>query len=176
MKQEQINKYISLVYSKESPLNKYQSIMDRKLRAAEDIGWNVSDKEVDDIIKLKNKDVNRMIFDYLKDTSSNKFALLISNQEFFWELQQRLMKPLSSSYKDNNGKSSDVDIDDESMLKSINLKNTISEKSDALLERIEKQYKEVFLDKEEIDMAIKEIKHISPESRIKKDNRKLVIS
>lgn len=167
MKQEKLMKYIELVYSKESPLNKHQSIMDRKLHAIEEVGWNSSDKEVDDIVRLKNKEVNKKIFDYLKESSSNKFALLISNQEFFWELQQRLMKPLASSYNSGD-KSSDVEVDDESMLKSINLKNTISEKSDALLERIEKQYREVFLEKDEIDMAAKEIKMSKPEDRIKR--------
>lgn len=77
---------------------------------------------------------------------------------------QMLMEPLKKVTEE--GKTEMVD--DEAMLKRINLKNTISEKSEALLESINQLRAKVFIGEAEQEMADKKIRIMRPEDRLKK--------
>lgn len=165
MKETQIKKYIELVYSQDSELSKIEDLNQRKKTAIEKVNANITTPDVQDVIHLRNKNINEMIFSFMKENNSNKYALLNSRRQLFWELQERLMKPLTSSYKAND---KDVDIDDEALLKSVNLKTTISDKAEVLLEGIDRLYKQIFIGEEEIEMATTMMKIITPEQRLKK--------
>jgi hypothetical protein len=162
MKEAQLKKYISLVYSQDSELRKIENLMDRKKAALDKIGIPDS-HEIQDIIRLKDNNTRQTILTFIRENNSNKCALLDSREQLFWELQDRLMKPLTSSYKngDNN-----IDIDDESMLKAVNLKTTISDKAEALLEGIDRLKRQIYLGEDEIE-ASDVIKFTSPEQRLK---------
>jgi hypothetical protein len=150
-----IEQYIHLVYSDKSELNRIQDLEERKKVACEKAKLKYDDNL--DMIHMKDDKVNEAIFDFLRKQTPNKFILLISNQHLFWEMQQKLMKPLKAD-----------DDDEESCLKEVNLKNTISEKSDSLLERIEKLYKDVFRDTESVSMAVTKVRALTPEAVLKK--------
>jgi hypothetical protein len=162
MKEAQLKKYIELVYAQDSELRKIENLMDRKIAALMKMAIPDSD-EIQAIIYLKDNNARQSILKFIRENNSNKCALLDSREQLFWELQERLMKPLTSSYKngDNN-----VDIDDESMLKAVNLKTTISDKAEALLEGIDRLKRQIYIGDDEIE-ASDIIKFTSPEQRLK---------
>jgi hypothetical protein len=154
-------KYISLLYSKDSELNKISSLDERKKEACKKAGLDYAKSQ--DIINLKDKKINREIFDFLSSENPNEYVMLISDQQLFWEMQHIKMEPL------DRGTGSNL-LDDESILKSINLKNTVSAKSEELLERINRTYEKIYNHKDEIEMAKQHLRLMRPEERVKKNS------
>lgn len=154
-------KYISLLYSKDSELNKISSLDERKKEACKKAGLDYAKSQ--DIINLKDKKINREIFDFLSSENPNEYVMLISDQQLFWEMQHIKMEPL------DRGTGSNL-LDDESILKSINLKNTVSAKSEELLERINRTYEKIYNHKDEIEMAKQQLRLMRPEERVKKNS------
>lgn len=148
MKKEDIEKYIELMYSQKSTLNKIEDLSERKIQAATKAKLNPEDPEIKNIMELKNEKVRVKIINYLNKNNSNLFVKLISDQQLFWNMQQRLMKPLE-------------DEDDTSKLMAI------SEKSEELVERIEKNYQKLYGQPELVEEAKNVIRMISPEQRLK---------
>src|SRR5690606_36227139 len=97
---------------------------------------------------LKNEKVRKAIVDYITKNNSSRFIKLIADQQLFWSMQEKLMKPLE-------------DDDDGAKLMSI------SEKSQDLLERIEKNYKALFEEQELQEEGKKVVRMISHEERLK---------
>lgn len=155
-----ISQYIELMYSEKSELNQIQDLEERKKTACAKAKLNYDDSAIQEMIHLKNKDVNEQIFNFTKQNNSNKYILLISNQHLFWEQMQQLMEPLKVA-KD----------EDDNLLKDINLKNTISEKSESLLQRIDNLYKEIYKDIDVIEMAGEKIRLMRPEMRLKQQKQ-----
>lgn len=148
MKKEDIEKYIELMYSQKSALNKIEDLNERKMQAVTKAKLNPEDPEIKNIMELKNEKVRVKIINYLNKNNSNLFVKLISDQQLFWNMQQRLMKPLE-------------DDDDTSKLMAI------SEKSEELVERIEKNYQKLYGQSELVEEAKNVIRMISPEQRLK---------
>lgn len=153
MKKDIIDKYIELMYSETSDLNKIEDVGERKKAAAKGAGLDITDKETLDIMHLQNEKANNRIFNYLSKTQSNNYIALTSDQQLFWEIQFRKMSPLDTT-------------DDEVMLKNINLKTTMSIKSQELLERIDALYRRIYKHEPEMKMAQKQVRMLSPEQRI----------
>lgn len=149
-----IEQYIDLVYSEKSDLNQVQDLQERKKQACAKAKLDFNSESTQNIVHMKDKDVNTRIYDYLVKNNSNDFILLVSNQHLFWEMQQRLIEPLSKH---------DTDTD----LKDLELKTKISEKSETLLERINQRYKAIFKGEEESEMAGQKIRLMRPEERLK---------
>lgn len=149
-----VQQYIDLVYSEKSPLNHIGDLEERKKTAAAKANLDYNDPKTKEILHLQNEDVNIAIFEHLRRKASNKYILLLANQQLYWEQMQKLMQPLKGT-------------DDDSSLKEVNLKNTISEKSEQLLERIEKLYLQIFKDQAIIDVASEKIRMKRPEERLK---------
>lgn len=149
-----VQQYIELVYSEKSDLNHIADLEERKKVACDKVKLDYSAEKTKEIIHLKNEDVNTAIFEYLRKKGSNKYILLLANQQLYWEQMQKLMEPLKGT-------------DDDSSLKEVNLKNTISEKSEHLLERIEKLYLQIFKEQAVIEIASGRIRAQRPEERLK---------
>lgn len=156
---DKIKQYIKLMYSKDSELNSIPLLEDRKRRACELSGleWEKSQ----DIVHLKNDKTNEAIFAFLNSENPNEYVKLVADQQLFWEMQQIQMEPLDRG----TGKNA---IDDETILKNMNLKTTMSLKSEEVLERINKLMAKVYRTDEEQEMASKIIRMKRPEERIKK--------
>lgn len=148
-------KYIQHLYSKDSELNKIASLDERKKEACKRAGldWEKSQ----DIVNLKDKKINREIFDFLSSENPNEYVMLVSDQQLFWEMQHIKMESLDTDKAD-----------EESILKSINLKNTISAKSEELLERINRTFEKIYNHKDEIEMAKQQLRIMRPEERVKR--------
>jgi len=148
-------KYIQHLYSKDSDLNKIASLDERKKEACKRAGldWEKSQ----DIVNLKDKKINKEIFDFLSAENPNEYVMLVSDQQLFWEMQHIKMESLDTEKAD-----------EESILKAINLKNTISAKSEELLDRINRTFEKIYNYKDEIEMAKQQLRIMRPEERVKK--------
>jgi hypothetical protein len=159
-----IDQYIQLVYSEKSEFNQIPDLEERKKSACIKAKLDYQSESVQKIIHLKDNKVNQMIFDFCRTQFPNEFILLISKEHLFWEQMQLLMEPLKKVTEDG----ATLEVDDEAMLKRINLKNTISEKSDKLLESITELRSKLFTGEKEQHMAQEKMRIMRPEERLKK--------
>lgn len=151
-----IEKYIHLVYSRESELIAILDFNDRKIKACNMVGLDPEQATSRAIMDLSNETVRDQIFEYLKTTSPLNYIQYISDVQLFWEIQARKMRPLADT------------TDDELALKNLNLKTTMSAKSEELLDRINKLAKEIFQGSEEMKMAEDKIRKLpTAENRLK---------
>lgn len=152
-------KYISLLYSKDSELNKISSLDERKKEACKKAGldWDKSQ----DIVNLKDKKINREIFDFLSSENPNEYVMLVSDQQLFWEMQHIKMEPLDRGAGEKM-------LDDDQILKNMNLKNTLAVNDEKLLEKIMRTYEKIYKTPAEIEMAQEQLRMMRPEERIKK--------
>ncbi len=152
-----IEKYIQLVYSKESELIVIQDFNARKIKACVQVGLDPDQPASKEIMELASDDIRSQVFEYLKSSSPLNYIQYSSDLQLFWEIQARKMRPLA----DTN--------DDELALKNLNLKTTMSQKSEELLDRINKLAREVFQGEEEMKMAEDRIRKLpTAEQRLKK--------
>lgn len=143
-------KYIEILYSKTSELNKVDDLSDRKKEACKRSGLTY-DEEADYITLKKDSPVAHLIYCYLSYfCHSNKFHNLVANQQLFWRMQNIMM-------------TNDEDLDQ--ALK-------MSKESEALLSRIQRQLSELYGSNDMIELAEMEIRKEvvmrSPEDRVKK--------
>lgn len=152
-------KYIQDLYSKDSDLNKIASLDERKKEACKRAGldWEKSQ----DIVNLKDKKINREIFDFLSSENPNEYVMLVSDQQLFWEMQHIKMEPLDRGAGEKM-------LDDDQILKNMNLKNTLAVNDEKLLEKIMRTYEKIYKTPAEIEMAQEQIRMMRPEERIKK--------
>ncbi len=143
-------KYIEIMYSKTSELNKIDNLTDRKKEACKRSGL-MYDEAADYITLKKDSPVANLVFQYLSYfCHSNKFHNLVANQQLFWRMQTIMM-------------TNDEDLD-----QSIKM----SKESEALLSRIQRQLSELYGANELVELAEMEIRKEvvmrSPESRVQK--------
>lgn len=162
--QKNIDQYIALVYSEKSEFNQIPDLEERKKKACQKAKLDYQAEHIQRIIHLRDEKVNELIFNFCRNQFPNEFILLISKEHLFWEQMQLLMEPLKKVTEEGTT----LEVDDEAMLKRINLKNTISEKSDKLLESIMELRKKLFTGEEEQHMAQEKIRIMRPEERLKK--------
>jgi hypothetical protein len=153
-------KYISLLYSKDSELNKISSLDERKKEACKKAGldWEKSQ----DIVNLKDKKIQAEVFDFLSMENPNEYVMLISDQHLFLEMQRIKMRPLGETLGTES-------LDDDQILKNLNLKNTLSINDEKLLEKINRTYEKIYKTPQEIEMAQEKIRMMRPEERLKKN-------
>jgi hypothetical protein len=164
-----IQNYIRLVYSDKSDLNDITNLEDRKKQACERAKLPYDDEKTQEIVHMKNKDVNTAIFNFCAEQCPYEFNLLISKEHLFLEQMQMLMEPLKKTTDD--GKTIE-DVDEERMMKRINLKNTISEKSETLLISINELRTKIWKGTVEQKVAEAKIKSQRMEDRLNGLKRK----
>lgn len=145
-------KFIVAMYSKESDLNKIDDLTDRKKEACRRSGLTYF-PEADYITLKKDSDVSHLIYCYLSYfIHNNKHHNLMANQQLFWRMQRSMMEHTEEGDLDEAIK--------------------MSEKSEQLLSRIQRQLSEIYGSIDAIDMAEMEIRREfsikSPEERVKK--------
>lgn len=148
MRKQEIERYIELMYNQKSSLNSIEDLAERKIQAAVKAKLDPNDPETIKIMELRNEKVRVDIINYLNKNNANAFVKLMSDQQLFWNLQQKLIKPLD-------------DDDDIGKLMSI------SEKSEELVSRIEAGYNKLYGQPELIEEAKKVIRMVTPEMRLK---------
>lgn len=146
--------YIELVYGLDSPLNAIEDLLHRKKKAAHKAGYLEGDQRAIDIMEMRIETVNQKIFTFLKKQSSNRFMKLISDQQLYYKMMERVM-----FLQDGE--------DEAGLTKAAKL----SREADEVMTRISSLYNEIFRSQPEL-MTVAErnvTKLLSPESRIKKN-------
>lgn len=152
-----IDQYIQLVYAEKSPLSNIINLNERKSAACKKLGLDPASPEIKKIIDLQDETYRDLIIDYMCKNESNEVMDLMSNQHLFLEIQILKMTPLNTE-----------NADEEKILKAVNLKTTMSEKSEELLSRINASYLKIFKGQAEIAAAKKKVNWTTLEQRIKK--------
>lgn len=157
---DKILKYIDAMYSMKSELNKIDSWEERHNQAC--IKANISSKEdvMIEILNLKNADVNNLIFAYHTTLHNNKYQLLCSKQQLFWQIQRRLVAEI------------DPMLDEDELDRVSKLRLSLSNRCDELVISIERLKSEIFIVKNVEEMADQKIRQLlTPESRLKMLNQ-----
>lgn len=138
--------YIELVYSADSELNKIENLQERKLIACKKSGLDPENEFVKTMMEMTNSKSNILIINYLNKNNDNYYVKLMSDQQLFYNLQRMILDPEK------------IDIDQ--WLK-------ISEKTEELVERIERYKKKIYKHDQVIEVANKVIRMKTPEQRLR---------
>ncbi len=146
-------RYIELMYSEDSELNKIENLEERKQLACKKAGLDPTNLFVKTMMEMTNPKSNVRIVNYLNKNNSNAYVKLMSDQQLFYNMQRILMDPEK------------VDLD---------LWMKISERSEELMERIRVFTKQIYKHNEVIQVAEKQIRMITLEQRLreKKEEQK----
>lgn len=150
-----IAQYIQLVYSEKSKLVEIKSLQERKITACKKVGWDHEDAEVKKIIDLQDIKTRDSILEYICKNNSPEYMNLLTDAHLLLQLQELKLMPLTP------------DEDEEKLLKSYNLKTTMSLKSQELLDRMNIAYEQIFKGQNEIKEAKKKVMWKTLEDRIK---------
>lgn len=144
------------MYDQKSKLNKVQNLQERKEEAAKKAKMDITKKPIQDIMDMKNEDVNRLIFYYLSYFQhNNRFDLLMSDQQLFWNIQKILKDPIEDG------------LTKEQIVEEIDTRAALSKRGHEIQARIDYLYSEIYGgDMEEIaQMEVR--KMLTPEIRLK---------
>lgn len=151
---QKILKYIVLAYKKNGELQKIPTLRERKLQACIKAGLDPDNKEIKWIIQFKNPVVNELISFYLSRIQNDDFyENYISNQELFWNVQQKIREPLDEG----------DDPDSEKLLKLVEAKGRLSDLADKLLGRIKSYEKVIFGENNDVKEFTQQQIRITPE-------------
>ena len=177
---DKLIKYIVFLYSKESPLVKnYKDVGTRMREAARLAGYDLNsdatlldklfrfdvgnqnqetDDEEDQAGNPEDLSFVSMVIDYLRHQNDLTWAMIVSNEQTFYEYQEALVQSVNL-FKSSKDK-----------LSAIQVKTQLMEDSDAIAERLERYYKKVFVE----DEVVTKVKQVwTPE---KMANRKKYLS
>lgn len=130
--EEEIIRYISLLYDQRSPIRvKVSDIVERKHECAELAGIKSGQ---DEIFNLRDKKVIGYINAYIRAQSSKIWAILAANEEVLWQYQQELLNPIEN-FKDDKGK-----------LQALEIKSKLMNECDSIIRRIESYEAKLFGD------------------------------
>lgn len=150
---DKIMAFLDLMFSQKSELNHIQNFGERIAEACGRAKLSQDDQDVQDIIQMKNEEVNDLIFAYRISQNTNQYNQLLSEQILLWNIQKILSKPLDDA--------KDVE-------KEIKSRSSMSEDADRLIERIERRYDVIWNFNEVKGMATgRVVSIISLEQRLK---------
>lgn len=158
---DRMMRYVLLMYDMNSPLREYYPELDkRKQFAASMAGYDLDKEDVTELFDFKvkgedgeytpNEHFINMIMAYLKYQNNWVWSMIVSNSEAFYEFNKRVMMPVDGAR-------------DKDILQAINIKTQIMESQDQVYQRLQKYYRELTGDDQEIEEIIKR-KRIRPEN------------
>ena len=143
--------YILLMYDPKSPFK--QIIADIKLRKKE-CAKAAGLKEgpaLQRIFDFKDKVFMSILDEWLKSSHNRVWSMIVSNEQVFYEYQERLLTPVES------------DKGDKDAIQAADLKSKLMDTCDEIHKRLEGYYRELYGDKETAEKMIIE-KRWTPES------------
>ena len=151
-----ILKYIETLYSKSSPLQKVQNLLDRKIAACKEAKLSPTDESVIEIMDLKNKEVNNLIFAFhAVFQDNNKMTNLAADQQLLWNIQQLML-------------SNPMVIDEDELSDRYKKRIALSDMADSLEKRVARLIGEIFFHEDvKKDVASAGIRQmLRPEERL----------
>lgn len=159
-------RYVLLMYDQQSPLREYYpELGKRKNFAASIAGYDLEKDDVTELFdfKIKNEEdeyvpceaMLELIMKYLKYQNNWIWSMIISNEQAFYEFNQRVMMPVDGSR-------------DKDILQAVNIKTQIMQSQDDIAQRLKKYFRELSGGDEQLEDAIIKRKRLSPESQAKR--------
>jgi len=81
---DKIFKWVVLIFSQETPLLEIKNQVERKIRAAQEVGFNDEKEDVKEFLSCRNDNVNAIIIAYLRRQKNKKFAMLMAYEDAFY--------------------------------------------------------------------------------------------
>ena len=159
-------RYVLLMYDQQSPLREYYpELGKRKNFAASIAGYDLDKDDVTELFdfKIKNEEdeyvpceaMLELIMKYLKYQNNWIWSMIISNEQAFYEFNQRVMMPVDGSR-------------DKDILQAVNIKTQIMQSQDDIAQRLKKYFRELSGGDEQLEDSIIKRKRLSPESQAKR--------
>lgn len=150
-------KYIFYCYDLNSDLVSIADLMQRKEVALTLAGFEKNKKgewpdDVKKMITFQIKEINDMIFCFLKIQNNRVWTTIVTSEQAFDEYQNLILQPVTGK-------------DDKDTLSAANTKSKLMEESDLLIDRIDKYYKKLFGDNVDlVEVATTKVLPISPQT------------
>lgn len=149
-------RYVVLMYDVSSPLRQhYPDLSKRKEFAASLAGFDLMKDDVVSLFEFRlneepHEDLLAMITAYLKYQNNWVWSMIVSNEQAFYEYNQRVMMPVEGNR-------------DKDILQAINIKTQIMESQDQIYQRLQRYYRELSGGDEKLQEAITTRKRLRPE-------------
>lgn len=149
-------RYVILMYDVNSPLRQhYPELGKRKEFAASMAGYDLMKDDVTTLFDFKINDepyeeLLDMIIRYLKYQNNWVWAMIVSNEQAFFEYNRRVMMPVEGSK-------------DKDILQAINIKTQIMTSQDEIYQRLQKYYRDLSGGDSNLEEAITIRKRLRPE-------------
>lgn len=144
--QKNIQQYIELMYSEQSELSTIVDLSEKQRTACQRAKLDFDSEEVQKLVLLTDTKFRDQVFEYICSNNSLEYSLTMSDLHLLHNMQRKLIEPL-----------------DDADEKSINLRNQMSEKADALLARITTRIQRIFRGKEETKLAMEKMRTQRPQ-------------
>lgn len=159
-------RYVLLMYDQNSPLREYYpELGKRKSFSASIAGYDLDKEDVTTLFdfKVKNEadeyvpceEMLELIMKYLKYQNNWVWSMIVSNEQAFYEFNQRVMMPVDGNK-------------DKDILQAINIKTQIMQSQDDIAQRLKKYFRELSGGDEQLEDAVIKRKRLSPESQAKR--------
>jgi hypothetical protein len=149
-------RYVLLMYDVNSPLRQnHPELGKRKQFAASLAGYDLAKDDVTALFDFKINDepyeeLLDMIINYLKYQNNWVWAMIVSNEQAFFEYNRRVMMPVEGSK-------------DKDILQAINIKTQIMSSQDEIYQRLQKYYRDLSGGDGSLEEAITTRKRLRPE-------------
>lgn len=138
-------KYVLVLYDPNSPfILQHRDIKMRKQMAAQFAGYDIviDNDMLNEMYMLKDEATREVVVRFLRKFAFPRdWFMICANEEAFYEYGERMMEPISKSERG-----------DKDEMGAIAVKSKLSQDMEIINERIEKGYKKMFGDDEEIDI------------------------
>jgi hypothetical protein len=154
-------RYVLLMYDMNSPLREYYPELDkRKQFAASLAGYDLDTEDVTGLFDFKIKvedeevpheDLLNLIVKYLKYQNNYVWTMIVGNEQAFYEFNKRVMIPVDGNR-------------DKDILQAVDIKNKLMDAQDNIVQRLQKYFRELTGEDEQLEQAITKRKRLRPEN------------
>lgn len=141
---DKLLKYVMLMYDKNSPAVRFwQDVAQRKRECAVLAGYDLKSdyKTLESVFDFTDFNLQEITIEFLKDQNNLVWAMIVSNEQTFYEYQKTIMSEVLA-----------FDSDKEKM-SAVIIKTKLMQDSDEIVERLTGYYAKVFGDGEEKRIA-----------------------
>ena len=153
---QELTKYILYMYDMKSPLKDYfPNISVRKTQAADLAGFNLETEEnyLDNLYNLTGQYAEHFVHcisEYLISQNNRLWSMIVSNEQTFYEYQQRLREPVEAEK-------------DKELLQALQIKSKLMEDCNNINERLDGYYRKLFGEDENVSRSVVKRKRLTPE-------------
>ena len=139
-----------------SPLKDYfPNISVRKTQAADLAGFNLETEEnyLDNLYNLTGQYAEHFVHcisEYLISQNNRLWSMIVSNEQTFYEYQQRLLEPVDAEK-------------DKDLLQALQIKSKLMEDCNNINERLDGYYRKLFGEDENVSRSVVKRKRLTPE-------------